>query len=369
MLLKADRIVIPTSIRLEILDRIHDGHQGVTKCRERAKRSVWWPGLSRQIEDLVKQCRKCTERRPNIKEPLIPSAIPDRLWQMIGTDICYVKKRPYLIVVDYFSKLIEVSYLASLSSMETIRALKSVFTRHGIPEIVRSDNCPQYDSAEFSKFTRDWEFKHVTSSPLCAESNGEAERAGQTAKNLLQKEEDPAKALLAYRSTPLQGGKTPSELLFGRQIRCTLPCIPAALQPSWLGIEEWRQEESERKIKQKQNYDLRHRVKELVPFQPGERVWIHDENTPATVKNRAQANKPRSYLVEASGSILRRNWSALQPYADESLSSDEKPSTSDDKPFHQEDRPAVPEPAVIPEDSVMRTHSGRLIKPPQRLDL
>ena len=142
LFLKADRIVIPTSVRLEILDRIHDGHQGVTKCRERAKRSVWWPGLSRQIEDLVKQCRKCTERRPNIKEPLIPSAIPDRPWQMIGTDICYVKKRPYLIVVDYFSKFIEGSYLASLSSMETIRALKSVFARHGMPEIVRSDNGP-----------------------------------------------------------------------------------------------------------------------------------------------------------------------------------------------------------------------------------
>ena len=147
MLLKADRIVIPTSTTLEILDRIHDGHQGVTKCHERVKRSVWLPGLSRQIEDLVKQCLKCTERRPNTKEPLIPSAVPDRPWQMIGTDICYVKKRPYLIVVDYFSKFIEIGYLASLSSMATIRAL--IFARHGIPEIVRSDNGPQYDSAEF----------------------------------------------------------------------------------------------------------------------------------------------------------------------------------------------------------------------------
>ena len=75
-------------------DRIHEGHQGVTKCRERAKRALWWPGLSRQIEDLVKQCRKCTERRINKKEPMIPSVVPDRQWQVIGTDICYVKKRP-----------------------------------------------------------------------------------------------------------------------------------------------------------------------------------------------------------------------------------------------------------------------------------
>ena len=231
-------------------------------------------GLSRQIEDLVKQCRKCTERRINKKEPMIPSVVPDRPWQVIGTDICYVKKRTYLIVVEYFSKFIEVNYLASLASSETICALKSVFARHGIPEVEPSDNGPQYDSAEFAKFAKDWEFKHVTSSPLYAQSNGEAERAVQTAKNLLQKESDPAKALLEYRSTALQGGKSPSELLFGRQIRCTLPCVITSLEPSWPGIENWKREESERKIKQKQYYDARHGVKELQQLQPGDRVWV-----------------------------------------------------------------------------------------------
>ena len=110
--------------------------------------------------------------------------------------------RKDLIVVDYFSKFIEVNYLASLTAAETMSSLRSVFTRHEIPEIVRSDNGPQYDTAEFAKFAKDWEFKHVTSSLFRAQSNGEAERALQTAKNLLKKEEDPAKALLAYRSTP-----------------------------------------------------------------------------------------------------------------------------------------------------------------------
>ena len=87
LLLKVDRIVIPTSIRLEILDRIHEGHQGATKCPKRARQAVWSPGLSRQVDDLVEQCRKCTELRANPKEPMIPSAVPDRPWQVVGTDI------------------------------------------------------------------------------------------------------------------------------------------------------------------------------------------------------------------------------------------------------------------------------------------
>lgn len=71
-----------------------------------------------------------------------------------------------MIVVDYFSNFIEVNYLASLTSHETIRALKSMFARHGIAEVVRSDNGPQCDSAGFTKFAKDWEFEHVTSSSL-----------------------------------------------------------------------------------------------------------------------------------------------------------------------------------------------------------
>lgn len=278
-----------------MLDRIHEGHQGVTKCTERAKRALWWPGLSRQIGDLVKQCRKCTERRTNKIDPMI-SSVPDRPWQVIGTDICDVKKRPYPIVVDYFSKFIEVNYFASLASSGTIHVLKSLFVRHGIPEVVRSDNGPQYDSAKFAKFAKDWEFKHVTSSPLYAQSNGEAERAVQTAKNLLQKESDPAKAFLAYRSTPLQGGKSPSELLLGRQIRCTLPCVITSLVPSWPGIENWKREESERKIKQKQYYDARHGVKELHTLQPGDRVWVQGEKKPGIVRVQ-QSDQPCSYTV------------------------------------------------------------------------
>lgn len=124
----------------------------------------------------------------------------------------------------------------------------------------------------------------LLAAPRYAQSNAEAERAVQMAKNLLQKEDDRAKALLSYRSTPLQGGKSLSELLFSHQIRYTFPCIPAILQPSSPGIEDWRQEESKRKIKQKQHYDTQHRVKELHALQPSDHVWVQNESKPTTVK-------------------------------------------------------------------------------------
>ena len=66
LLLKGSRLVIPVAMQKTILGKIHEGHQGITKCRERAKQSVWWPGLSKQIKDLVDKCDKCSkETKPS----------------------------------------------------------------------------------------------------------------------------------------------------------------------------------------------------------------------------------------------------------------------------------------------------------------
>ncbi|CAC5421310.1 unnamed protein product [Mytilus coruscus] len=80
MLLKADRLVIPRSLQDEILERLHDGHQGIIKCRERAKSSVWWLGMSTMIENMVKKCQKCIENANDHAEPLLQPEFPKRPW-------------------------------------------------------------------------------------------------------------------------------------------------------------------------------------------------------------------------------------------------------------------------------------------------
>lgn len=88
-------------MRSDILHRLHDGHQGITKCRERARMSVWWPGLEKEFQEVVKKCPECMETRSTQrKEPLMTTRLPQRPWQKIGADICEYAKKNYLVVID-----------------------------------------------------------------------------------------------------------------------------------------------------------------------------------------------------------------------------------------------------------------------------
>ena len=110
------------------------------------------PGLSREIQDLVQQCRVCTLHKENKPKLLIATPLPDRPWQVVATDLFELKGIDYMIVIEYFSRYIEVAAMKKTTkSSEVIRALM-IFDGHGIPEQVRSDNGPQFDGADFSYY-------------------------------------------------------------------------------------------------------------------------------------------------------------------------------------------------------------------------
>ena len=137
---------------LEILERIHDGHQGVIKCRERAKMSVWWPGISCEIQSKVSNCEFCQDNLPSQrKEPLITTPLPERVWKKIGVDLCEHEGKQFLVVSDYYSRFPEVEYMSSTTSNAVINKLKDIFARWGIPDEVVSDNGPQFSSNQFRK--------------------------------------------------------------------------------------------------------------------------------------------------------------------------------------------------------------------------
>ncbi|XP_031568582.1 uncharacterized protein K02A2.6-like [Actinia tenebrosa] len=187
LLMYNSRIVIPQSLQLGMLEVIHEGHLGITKCQGRAGCSVWWPLITRQIEDMVNRWHICSRLRPERKEPLIPLSYPSMPWTRLGKDLFEIDKKMYIVVVDYNSRWFEVKQLHTVTASAAICVMCELFAMHGIPETVVSDNGPQYACQEFKEFAKDWGFQHVTSSPIYPQANGEVERAVQTAKNILRK--------------------------------------------------------------------------------------------------------------------------------------------------------------------------------------
>ena len=106
LLMRGNRIVIPPPLRQSMLMKLHTGHQGITKCRQRARESVWWPGLSKQLEELVKSCPECCKAQSQRPQPLITSTLPELPWQRVATDLFEWKQKTYVIIVDYYSRYI-----------------------------------------------------------------------------------------------------------------------------------------------------------------------------------------------------------------------------------------------------------------------
>ncbi|CAM1296134.1 Uncharacterised protein r2_g539 [Pycnogonum litorale] len=350
LLVLDDRIVIPQVERLAVLDKIHSGHLGVTKCRARAAQSVWWPGMSQQIAEMARRCEPC-RKYANVQEsPLLRSVFPDRPWSKLGSDLFYFDSKWYLLIVDYHSRFIEVSLLPDITSSGVINCMKSIFARHGIPDLVVSDNGPQYASEEFASFAKTYSFTHITSSPRHPQGNGAAERAVQTVKNILRKGLDPYLGLMAYRSSPLENGLSPAELLMGRKLRTTIPTLPVVLTPESPDLVQVKLKESIMRGLSEDNFDTRHRAIETPPLSPGDPVYVRDLKRDAVVVG-SSPERPRSYLVkDTQGSTVRRNKLNLAPLPNPEADQDIPSSGGDGTP-------------------IKISRFGRVIKPPSKLDM
>ncbi|XP_063592470.1 uncharacterized protein K02A2.6-like [Penaeus indicus] len=383
LVIKGSRVIIPMSMQKLVLDRIHEGHQGIAKCQLRAKDCVYWTSINRDIEDIVQQCSICQETsRSQTKETLIPHELPTRPWQYIGTDLFHYRENDYLIIADYYSKFPVIRKMPMhVTSTAVIKGLKNLFSEYGVPEKVYSDNGRQNSSEEFATFASNWEFEHITSSPHYPQSNGFIERIIQTVKNTIDKakrnNKDPDMALLTLRTTPLDSKlPSPAELLNGRKMRSNLSLhLPTREGQKQDVYENFKKKQDTHK----QYYDRG--AKDQQALLPGQAVRVQDHIsgrwTPATVVEKSQ--EPRSYIVETQdGGILRRNRRHIKqtpqpkhPLPDEHHA-DEPTGTTVNMDNEQDHVSKAP--TVVPQEQEStcngtRTRSGLTIKKPNRLDL
>ena len=107
-----------------------------------ARSYLWWPGLDGDIEEKVKSCQVCQlQRVAPAAAPLHPWEWPEKPWSRIHIDHAGpFMGQLFLIVIDAYSKWIEVYPTSSAGAIASIEKLRQAFANHGLPEMVVSDN-------------------------------------------------------------------------------------------------------------------------------------------------------------------------------------------------------------------------------------
>ncbi|XP_063046009.1 uncharacterized protein K02A2.6-like [Engraulis encrasicolus] len=378
ILMTGDKIVIPQSVKEQMLDRLHLAHQGILRSKAHARKVMYWPGMKHDIENQVEKCRPCQQNQPqNQKEPLIPHEIPELPWLKIGADIFELHGQSYLLMVDYMSKYPEVLNLPDKTAHTVIRKMKTIFARHGIPKELVSDHVP-FASSEMRQFASSWGIKLIHSSPGYPQSNGLAERMVKTVKHALKKATqagtDPHLALLSLRNTPVTGTEfSPAQVLMGRVLRSTLPTSTAVLQPAVPHGFHSRLKD----LQARQVHYYNHNTKTLPEFAPGTTVHMSTRRgwEPATVLHKRE--EPRAYNVQTpSGVTFRRNRRHLRrihpslhredddDLPEQPIASQREDSTSQAQ--RDQRTPACEPSSPTPAAPTYSTRSGRLVKIPAR---
>nr|VZI45520.1 unnamed protein product [Spirometra erinaceieuropaei] len=240
-LMFADRVVILSSLRPTVLRQFHAAHPGTSRMKSIARSFAYWPG----IDDLVRRCSRCQQAaKMPPRQPPVPWEPPERPWSRVHFDFAGpLNGVSYLILVDAYSKWPEIAPLNPATASSTIAFLRRIFSQHGLPEVLVSDNGSQFTSSSFEDFCRQHNIQHLRSPPYHPQSNGQAERFVDTFKRVLLKargegttDEIVQAFLFSYRTTPnpaSPAGVSPAEALMGRELRTTFHAlVPTGAQPA-----------------------------------------------------------------------------------------------------------------------------------------
>ena len=229
-----NRVIVSPQGRPRVIAELHEAHPGISGVRALARGYVWWSNVDSKLQKAVKSCSQCQLHQKAPKEaPLHPWQWPGQTWSRLLIDYAGpYKGHMYLVVIDAYSKWIDVHMKKSTTSAATIEKLREIFATHGVPENIVSDNGLNFTSAEFEDFLAKNGIKHTKVSPYQPASNGQAERAVRVFKEGIEKMEGGnmqnklSRFLLKYRATPHSTtGVTPAQLLMKKKIRTRLDLL------------------------------------------------------------------------------------------------------------------------------------------------
>ncbi|XP_026329120.1 uncharacterized protein K02A2.6-like [Hyposmocoma kahamanoa] len=230
------RVIIPSACRERVLKELHDSHMGMVKTKALARSYVWWPGLDEAVERVCRACEVCAAvaAAPPRHVPC-PWPYPSRPWSRVHVDFLGpISGTKYLVLVDAYSKWIEVTSMSTTTAKAVLSKLREHFARFGLPKQIVSDNGPPFASEELQAFCKQNGIEQLFSAPYHPASNGLAENAVKLCKRVIKKaivqvvnvDAALSRFLLVYRNTPHNTtGDSPAQVLLGRPVRTRLDCL------------------------------------------------------------------------------------------------------------------------------------------------
>lgn len=188
-------LVVPVTLQHTLVKLAHEGHQGIVRTKQWLRELYWWPDIDCLVKEHIQTCQMClsSDKTANTSAaPLQPVLFPSVPWDKVAIDVvgpfetavwdcCYV-----LTLIDYHSKWPEVAFTASITTQSVITFLSSVFSRYGNPRTIVYDNGTQFTSADFSKFLKERDIRHIRTSLYHQAANGAVKRFHRILKSCIQ---------------------------------------------------------------------------------------------------------------------------------------------------------------------------------------
>ncbi|KII67543.1 Pro-Pol polyprotein [Thelohanellus kitauei] len=300
------RMIIPEKLRRNILNILHEGHPGRSAMMSNAKMYVWWPGITKDVENFVDCCQACQKFRAKAPEtPLYCWNVPEKPWDRLHIDFTGPFDGKYwFVLVDAYSKWMEIFHTDSPNSYNVCLMLDSCFARFGVPHMIVSDNGTCFTSGIFKEFCSKRQIKHICTTPYHSRSNGAVERVIRTFKARYNAERESKRnrneclnrVLFNLRNTPHTSTQhSPAELMLGRKTNSSLNNMRPNIRESMLHAQ----------FKQKQYHDRSSQHRE---FKPNEKVWVFKKDKHQYIPGEVIARSgPLSYSVDTDGYTERKH--------------------------------------------------------------
>lgn len=365
VILYKSRIVIPFSLRKDVLQILHSAHQSTGPMIARTMSSVFWPGITLDVNAYRGNCYDCNRNAPSQPHaPPYPVLTPEYPFQCICADFFHHEGSHYLVAVDRYSNW-PIIEKAGDGSKGLIDSLRRMFATYGIADELASDGGPEFVATATRTFLKEWGVHHRLSSVAFPHSNCRAEIGVKTAKRLIKSNTGPhgsldtnalQRAILQYRNTPDPlTHLSPSICLFGRPIKDFIPIMPGryAPHPTWSDT-LIKREEALRNRHMKSAEQWTEHTRRLPPLVVGDHVRIQNQTGQFPTKwdktgRITEVKQFDQYVVKTDGSgrSTLRNRKFLRKFMPVKQPADRRSILEDLKflPHHDNTRQA-PQPVI-----------------------